>query len=1064
MKYILGLDIGITSVGYGIINEQYEVITSGVRLFSEGTAAENVIRRTSRGIRRRIRRRRHRLDRMKQLLCTILNIGTIHFETDIYNIRKKGLYERLSPSELAAAILHLTKRRGIHYLTAEDLEENNTSGQTTKDIVDGNTKQLKDKYVCEAQLERLAAGQSVRGIENKYLDVSYKKELEALLDKQSNFYPELEANRDILISIYESRRDYEEGPGGENSPTPYGRYRYDKEGKIQTVNLIDLMRGHCTYYPEELRIAKNSYTACLFNLLNDLNNLKIDGSRKLTYEEKKELIDTIVNKGKNINLTQIAKICNVVKDTISGYRVDKNDKPLFTKFEGYQELYNICKTLDCVNIIEGNRNLVDTISDVLTKVKDLDEREHQLIAMGLEKSIAHALAGAKKFKEYHSLSKKAMEAILNDLWQTDKNQMVLFLERGLSPQQELDFTSNEIKFSMENWIVSPVTKRSVNEAIKVINALRKWLKKKEGQSAEFSDIVIELAREKNSADAANREKRNQKKQEDKKKKLANLAPSRHLTKKQMDMLLLLDEQDRKCAYSLRPIDIQDVFTEGMLEIDHIIPRAKSLCDAMYNKVVVYSSENQNKGKRTPFQYFCSGKAIINYDTFKEWVIGNNRFSKEKKDCLLYEQDPDKDLEGFINRNLVDTRYASRKIMNVLQYFFKYHGLRTKVKSINGAMTFAFRNQARLSKDRLNTYAHHAQDALIVAGFANTNIIKKLDQFLPQACVINENGTEEYVDVSTGEVLSDNDFYSPEYIQFIKYISNITALRPKYSHKVDRKPNRQLYDANIKSTRVIQDEENENTFYITKYSNIYDNGPGNNGSKLKAMILNSPEKLLMYRYDKKTFDKFLEVVDYFKDESNPFYAYYKEYGEKLRKYAKRDNGPIINDVKFLDKKLVSHRVNSKQQGKNKSVYLKIKSWRADIYKSGEKYKLINVTYDMLIPIHGKLDTTYTINKDMYERALIAKNLKEEDFCFSIYSGEKLSFTKNGEAQTWIFSCVNRDSTNRIEVKYVDKPSPGNTQKYRMIAIGAVSNFKKYTTDVLGNDYPVSKEYIKYTVNI
>ena len=35
MGYILGLDIGVASVGYAIIDENYNVLISGVRLFRE---------------------------------------------------------------------------------------------------------------------------------------------------------------------------------------------------------------------------------------------------------------------------------------------------------------------------------------------------------------------------------------------------------------------------------------------------------------------------------------------------------------------------------------------------------------------------------------------------------------------------------------------------------------------------------------------------------------------------------------------------------------------------------------------------------------------------------------------------------------------------------------------------------------------------------------------------------------------------------------------------------------------------------------------------------------------
>ena len=49
-SYVLGLDIGITSVGYGVIDlKTNNFVDYGVRLFKEGTAAENEARRSARG-------------------------------------------------------------------------------------------------------------------------------------------------------------------------------------------------------------------------------------------------------------------------------------------------------------------------------------------------------------------------------------------------------------------------------------------------------------------------------------------------------------------------------------------------------------------------------------------------------------------------------------------------------------------------------------------------------------------------------------------------------------------------------------------------------------------------------------------------------------------------------------------------------------------------------------------------------------------------------------------------------------------------------------------------------
>ncbi len=930
MKLILGLDIGIASVGYGIIDENYEIITAGVRLFSEGTAANNLERRTFRGTRRRMRRVKHRLTRMKALLSDLFAIEEVERFDNIYEIRCKGLKERLTPQEIMAAILHLTKRRGIHYLTAEDVDPESASKGAVAQTLTENAEKLGTRYICELQLEELNKTGKVRGVENKFVHQQYEQELDALLEKQSEYYSELATAVDKIKEIYNAKREFFEGPGSKISPTPYGRYRYNAKGDIEEVNLLDLMRGHCTYFPAEKRMAKWSYTTCLFNLLNDLNNLTIKGNDlssdeefdkpdKLSYEQKKNLIENKINQGKNILLTDIAKVCNVKPEAISGYREEKSGKAIFTTFDGYKKVLAKAKNLGLQDMIIGNRELVDTIAEILTQEKDIGVRENQLVKAGITKDLAVEISKIDVFKEYHSLSKKAIELILDDLWHTNKNQMQLFSEAGLSEEKLVLAKGKELAVDLDNWIVSPVTKRSVNETVKVINALRAWIKKQYGEETEFSDIVIEMAREKNSEDRKQRIKNAQKKQEARKREALEKAGDRKPNGTEMLMLSLLAEQDWKCAYSLEHISVEDVFRNKALEIDHIIPRSISFSDARSNKVVVKSAENQKKKNRTPYYYFSSGdnKNQINYEDFKQYVLANKKFTKAKRDNLLYEENPLVHVQDFINRNLVDTRYASRKVLNLLQQFVKANELVTSVKVINGLVTHRFRAKAMLDKDREATYAHHAQDALIIAGMGNTNILKKLtkwnafsDGFVDQKLIIDESG--QLIDKETGEIITNEDMEASKYIRFIKSVEKVA---PKYSFKVDRKPNRQLYDQQIKSTRVVTNDSGENaTYIVTKYSDIYNSGANSSGEKLKKRILETPESLLMYTNDPKTFAIFKQIVDAYKDEKNPFAAYKEEYG-KIRKYSKKGNGPEINSVKFLDGKLGSHRVNTKQTGNN-----------------------------------------------------------------------------------------------------------------------------------------------------
>ncbi|NLK93481.1 MAG: type II CRISPR RNA-guided endonuclease Cas9, partial [Bacteroidales bacterium] len=541
--------------------------------------------------------------------------------------------------------------------------------------------------------------------------------------------------------------------------------------------------------------------------------------------------------------------------------------------------------------------------------------------------------------------------------------------------------------------------------------------------------------------------------------ISSIIDLKKINGKQFEALKLLIEQDFKCAYSLKPISINHVIN-GAVEIDHIIPISLSFDDSMANKVAVLSIENQKKGQFTPYQYLKSGRGSISYDEFKTWVLNNSSFKKKKRDNLLYEGEPRQDLKGFINRNLVDTRYASKKVLNLLQDYFKENGLGTKVSVIKGSFTHAFRKKAKLDKDRNATYAHHAQDALIVAGLSNTDLIKKVNKLIKEDGELfdDKEVLQEYkdklVNIKTGEIIQEEDFKTTQYFRFIK---NIEKVQPKYSHKVDRKPNRMLYDQQIKSTR----ERDGKIFIITKYKNIYGKGAGNSGEKLKKKILEKPEDLLMYHHDPQTFNKLKEIIECYPDSKNPFADYFAEHG-LIKKYSKKNKGPAIYDVKFYDGSLGSHRQNLKQRGKNMSVFLSIKSMRADFYLDDGLYKFISVPYDMIT----KKGKEFYIDMEKYAQAKKNKKISEDArFLFSLYTGEMFCYEKDWDWYELFYNCVNNDTKNVIETRYVDRPSPGNTQGKRMISIGKkIKNLTKYHVDILGNKFETQQEYFLEKIGV
>lgn len=109
-KYRVGLDIGIGSVGFAVIEndpqteEPVRIIELGARTFDtnevQKTGASTALdRRIARGVRRRKRRKQFRFERAKKLLCAtfgddILKQVDALKNADVYEIRSRAIDEK----------------------------------------------------------------------------------------------------------------------------------------------------------------------------------------------------------------------------------------------------------------------------------------------------------------------------------------------------------------------------------------------------------------------------------------------------------------------------------------------------------------------------------------------------------------------------------------------------------------------------------------------------------------------------------------------------------------------------------------------------------------------------------------------------------------------------------------------------------------------------------------------------------------------------------------------------------------------------------------------------------
>lgn len=1131
--YNIGLDIGIASVGWAVLdNETGAIVDLGVRLFSARNSDNNADRRVARSSRRLLSRRVTRLSDAKKILTSA------GFERDKtfdhvspYEIRVRGLDTKLEKGEIYRAVTHILKRRGISYLDEESLDAQ-SEGQTFKNEVNRNAELQKEYTPGQIQLKRLNEGGKVRtgyNNNNEYqLNIftvgAYAKELEKILRTQQTFYPEItddsiqsfvrQGSGENAGLVYR-KRPYYHGPGNAANNSSYGRWaNYAIDGKPAN-NIFDQLIGKDLI--GEIRAAGISLSAQKFNLLNDLNNLTIDREdSKLTSEEKNKVLSYLMNEEvKTFGPKNLAKFLKLDMSDIRGWRVDKNDKPQIHNMGPYRTWKNIFREQD-IDLNDMPVETVDVIAKIITLNTDLDAVK-QTIELELPdasdklKNVIfdqfHQLKVKGSNATWHSFSSKLMNILIPELINTSEEQNTIIERLKIKPELR-NKLANLPHIPVEDItgeIFNPTASKSVRQSLRVFNQLIDMYGKEN-----ISHVVIEMPRDKNEDDQkktiSDIQKNNVKRKDNGKKYFleksgwseerfeANLRKGKFSAK-----LNYYYEQDGKCAYSGVPIPPEDLLSEKT-EIDHIIPLSVSLDDSINNKVLVTASANQVKAQRSPKQAFDeSGTAMgQSWEEFKLWVK-NRKYKKYKRQLLLFEGDifNPETRNKFVARNLNDTRYASREVLNAIQSFFSGSENNTKVRVVNGSFTHTLRKKWGSVMDKTReSHHHHAVDAVLCAATPGIRI----DRF---KYVEGQDGIPYMLDRDTGELIKYNEYkkmslydrstYVPKWDEFIdQLVPTVLFPRIKFSHQVDRKANRKISDATLYSTRVREnvtvkrgkEVRTEESYIIGKIKDIY------SIEGWKAFDKNK-DKLLMKEIDPKTYDKLIEITTQYpskvdqEDQSgnkksvdvSPFKLYCEDNNVPfVTKYSRKGNGPAIKSLKYYDKKLGTHiNITKDNQGNdidktnhNKQVVLlSTNPWRTDVYfnPKDESFKLLGIKYN-----HLKFDSgNYGVPKEIYEELKTLEGISDEaEFRFSLYRKDGIQISDGENTIEGLFHSRTLPATkNYFEMKPIDKEKWD--KKENITIFGNVSpggqfvkglkkelKIRKFYTDYLGKKYFIDQE--------
>lgn len=789
LRYTLGLDIGIASVGWAVLEnnidgEPIKIERLGVRIFDKAEQPKTGAslaepRREARGQRRTIRRKRHRKDRIKQLIqqndiMTRVEMAEmfehLQFETSVYELRVQALERALTKQEFVRVLIHLAQRRGYKSNSKSEEAKDKENGKV-KSAISENKKCMEEngyRTIGEMLLnddrfwECNPDGTKIFVPHNHPDDYRTTVERSMVEDEIRLIFSRQHALgvpyatsefEEAYLEIWGSQRNFDEGPGGKS---PYGG------------NMIEKMLGHCTFEKDEPRAAKGSYSAEYFRLLQDVNHLRLvknnGESCALTAEQKQIYID-LVMKSAAASYAQLRKkleLSNDISFNMLRYGSDeigKVERKKLGHMKFYHEMRKALNTVqkDAISTVSWEQR--DEIARILLCYKSDDKRKAQLEKLDIPRKFIPALLTLSTSKTAH-LSAKALRKLIPHL---KKGMTYAEACKEVYGEQKSSITKkNKLSLFDIEPINNSVVRRAVSQTIRVINAVVR-----EYGAPEV--VRVELAREMGKpydvrTQMTKKQEANAKRNEELRQQIKKIKGAEP-TGQDIVKFKLFQDQKGVCLYSGQNLDITRLFEAGYVDVDHIIPYSISFDDSYTNKVLVRSPENRQKGNRIPADYFKSDPA--RWQRFKT-LVNTQVHNWKKKRNLLTQVLSEEQKNGFKQRNLVDTQYIARVIYNLINDHLQFaetgkYDKKRRTQAVNGAITAHVRKRLGIQKIREDGDLHHAVDAAVVA-CVSPGMIQKITQYTKHRECIRKT-KEGYLDTETGELMTREAYdakYSPRF--------------------------------------------------------------------------------------------------------------------------------------------------------------------------------------------------------------------------------------------------------------------------------------------------------------
>lgn len=720
MKKILGLDLGVASIGWALIDEEDKhILGMGSRIiplstddkdeFSRGNAISKNQKRTTKrtqrkGYDRYQLRRSYLIKELKKWKMLpgqeLIGLNKI----DLWKLRNDGIKRKLTLAEIGRVLLHLNQKRGYKSSRNEaNLDKKDTEYVQT---VKNRYEEIKSmgKTIGEFFYEKLCVDNNYRTKDKVLPREAYIEEFNTIINNQRQYYPETITD-DFIKRIRDEIIYYQRKLKSQKGLVSICEF----EG-FWTKIKIDEKEKELFIGPNVAPRSSPLFQVC--RIWETINNIKLKTKRgelvDISIEKKRELFEFLDN-NERITFKEVLNILGLKRDEVYG------NKLLVNGLQG-----NITKTaiMKCFDNLEDFKHLFQfdlNILELNEEVYLIDKTSGEVIGTKSKKNISPEIENQPFYKLWHiiysvsdkiecqnALSKKfdipeetairlasldfTKQAFSNKSFRAIRKILPYLMEGNneynsrcyagyyhtISNTKQENFQrklADRLQPIQKNSLRQPIVEKILNQMINLVNAIIDKYGKPD-------EIRIELARElKQSKDERNFTSKmiNERERENKKIALSLSEYGLKATRNNIIKWRLYHEifnDDKKqnaiCIYCGQPISLTAAILGEEVEVEHIIPKSRLFDDSQSNKTLAHRKCNADKKDQTAYD-FMKLKSEQEFNDFIERInilYKNKIISKSKRDKLL--TPGNKIPIDFIDRQIRETQYISRKAREILQ--------------------------------------------------------------------------------------------------------------------------------------------------------------------------------------------------------------------------------------------------------------------------------------------------------------------------------------------------------------------------------------------------------------